>query len=139
MGTVMVHRVEEAGKAPYLRRTEFVEVGDEWCSFRVTMSDLDGVAIGQAIDAEVTWSELESHAHFPGDKTAIATERVETPFGHFAAKRYDVRRDQDGREVVSRMWFAPDLPGPPVKMAQIRDGEVIMSMILVHSVRPKAP
>lgn len=115
-GTTTIYRIEETGKQPYLQHTTFATVSPEGCTFEVQNTALDGTPQGDKQRAAATWDQLESHAHFPRDRTTITEEPVDTPAGTFEAARYDIRRDHDGQTVTTRMWFARKLPGPPVKM-----------------------
>ena len=135
-GSVMVQKVEEDGKTPYWLRTEFVATDGTGCTMKVSIEAEDGTAMGEAMQGTATWTELESHAHFPNKNTTIFEETLDTPIGRHATKRYEVTSEKDGEQTLTRMWFASDLPGPPIKMETYRDGKLTMKMVLSESVRP---
>jgi hypothetical protein len=54
------------------------------------------------------------------------------PLRRFLCRLYTVTATDDaGRAVVSRFWFANDLPGAPVRMLREVDGETVVEMQLM--------
>jgi hypothetical protein len=135
-GTTMTYRVETAGESPFLQTTEFVEVDAEGTAMRETQTELDGAPRGEPRTARARWSELESHAHFPRPKTTITTAAIEVPAGRFAGYRYEIRGEGTAR---TRLWFARELPGPPVRVIREVDGRPVLEMTLVATERPATP
>jgi hypothetical protein len=78
------------------------------------------------------WTELQSHASFPAAATGITRETVRTPAGRFDCWLYTVRTSQNGKIRVTRLYFARDLPGPPVRRTVEIDGQSVHTMTLVE-------
>jgi hypothetical protein len=97
------------------RVLRFTVTGEVGGTLVTTTLQPDGATpLGPPEESEFTWTELESHARFPGGRTRVDEETVETRAGRFEALRYTV----EGEGGVTRYWFAKDLPGPPVRMLQ---------------------
>lgn len=64
-----------------------------------------------ATGGRVSWRELQAHAAFPADRTAVADDTIEHPLGRLECLRYTVS-DDDGGAVF---WFALAHPGMPVR------------------------
>jgi len=135
-GATLTYRIEPKGKPPVLQTTEFVATTETGATMRDTTTDLDGTPQGEEKTATSTWTELESHAHFPREGTRIDAATVVVPAGRFEAWRYVLSQTRDGRVTTTRMWFGKELPGPPVKLVQGVDGEPVLTMSLVRTERP---
>ncbi|MBT3218394.1 MAG: peptide deformylase [Proteobacteria bacterium] len=119
-------RVKEYG-ATVFRGVVLVEVGDDSLIMRRSAVDDEG-EIERTVDSLTTWNELESHSHFPIEKTVISESWVDTPAGAFDTIVYTVN---DPIGFVTTYWFARDLPGAPVRL-EARDHEtLIVEMELV--------
>ena len=57
-----------------------------------------------------TWEELRLHARFPAARASRQRAERDTPLGTFAGWLYRVQ----GEEGITELFFADDLPGPPV-------------------------
>lgn len=94
---------------------------------RFSECDAEGATItsdGQA--HRVTWRDLQAHASFPAESTAIANETISTPLGELECLRYVTTRD-DGTHTF---WFDTARPGMPVSHKLERDGEIITSTVV---------
>lgn len=103
------HTNQDASEENWL--TVFVEANEEGALLtnqRVTQSS---EPVGEASEFRATWDELQPHASFPADITTIETESLSTPLGTFECLRYTIE-EADGTKVL---WFAPALPGLPVR------------------------
>lgn len=129
-GRTYVFRFEEDGSERY-ERWVFERVDERGFSFRSTPVDRDGQPVGEPEVSEGTWDELEAHAHFPAARTEITNAMLTIPLGAFRCRLYTVTGEEDGRSVVSRYWFATDLPGAPLRMVREVDGEQVAAMMLV--------
>lgn len=130
-GRTYVFRFEEDG-AQRFERWVFERVDERGFTSTSTPVDEDGQPTGPVERAEGTWDELESHAHFPAARTTITNAQLTIPLGAFRCRLYTVTsEDEQGREVVSRYWFAVDLPGAPVRMVREVDGEPVLTMMIV--------
>lgn len=130
-GRTYVFRFEEDG-AERVERWVFERVDERGFTSTSTPVDGDGHPTGPAQRSEGTWEELESHAHFPAARTTITNAQLTIPLGAFRCRLYTVTsEDEEGREVVSRYWFAVDLPGAPVRMVREVGGEPVLTMMIV--------
>jgi len=104
-------RVQAGGQTTGIRALEFEAVDPEGAVLQSVAVGLDG-EVGQAnTERMVTWAELESHAHFSVERTAVSEAWVEVPAGAFDALVYTVSEESGG---TTTFWFARDLPGAPV-------------------------
>ncbi len=124
-------RMDAGGDAPATFRTmELTEVTDTACTVGgETWSE--GSEPTSRPASRFTWQDLWSHATYPAQSTTIEPEQVTVGAGTFACQRYSVRDEPDG-ELVTRAWFAGDLPGAPVKMEAYESGALAMTMTLVE-------
>lgn len=130
-GRTYVFRFEEDG-AERTERWVFERVDERGFTSTSTPVDGDGRPTGPAQRSEGTWEELESHAHFPAARTTITNAQLTIPLGAFRCRLYTVTsEDEEGREVVSRYWFAVDLPGAPVRVVREVGGEPVLTMMMV--------
>lgn len=137
-GASITFRIEAAGQEPVLLTTEFVDPTEDGVTLRDTTTALDGTPRGAPATATATWTELESHAHFPRQATSIADSVVEVPAGRFDSFEYRITATKQGSTTVTTAWFAKELPGPPVKLTREVDGRLAMTMVLVRTHRPGA-
>ncbi|MEZ4241143.1 MAG: hypothetical protein R3F59_34285 [Myxococcota bacterium] len=99
-----------------------------------TAADAQGVTFAESVDggppqpAAHRWTELRDHASFPIAGTTWVDEPVTVPLGTFAARRYTVH---DGAQTTD-FWFAPELPGPPVKLEARAGDAVVFAMELLE-------
>jgi len=104
-------RVQADGQTSSIRALEFDAVDPEGAVLHSVAVGLDG-EVGQAnTERMVTWAELEAHAHFSVERTAVSEAWVEVPAGAFDALVYTVSEESGG---TTTFWFARDLPGAPV-------------------------
>ncbi|MGF1467568.1 MAG: hypothetical protein ACFCGT_15695 [Sandaracinaceae bacterium] len=88
----------------------------------------DGEPAGAAERGTATWEELRLHASYPAAHTTITDATVEVPAGTFATRLYTVVDPEAG--TTTRAWFAPALPGPPVRHVVEQGGQIVSSMVL---------
>ena len=92
----------------------------------------DGTVTSGPDEASTPWTELESHAHFPADRTKRSTETLTTALGTLETWRYDVDVEVPGAELQNRFWYAPRLPGAPILMVTVQDGEEVFRMEMIE-------
>ena len=129
-GRTYVFRFDQGGERRFERYT-FERVDDAGFSSASTPVDENGRPVGETRRREGTWEELESHGHFPAERTTIVNAQLTIPLGSFRCRLYAVTSQEDGREVVTRYWFANELPGAPVRMVREVDGEPELEMLVV--------
>jgi len=110
------------------RRMTFVQTDANVAWFDVVALDEDDEPIGEIEGGDATWEELRQHAAYPVPATTISDATLETPAGTFETRLYTVVDEEAG--TTTRAWFAPSLPGPPVRHRVERDGELVSDMIL---------
>ncbi len=131
-GKTTVHRIESEEREPFLRVTKWVEVADDYASFQAIELDLDQNPIGEPMTAKATWGELVEHALFPADVTTVTDATVTVPAGTYDGWLYTVETPgSKGGETVLKLYFARELPGPPVRLEKYEDGERTYLMELV--------
>jgi hypothetical protein len=111
----------------------FTKVTPDQASMERTIVDAAGKILEQATE-DTTWQQIVGHAAYPADATEITDATVEVPAGTFDAMLYTVSGEQEGKPVVSRMYFAKALPGAPVKTEIMVGDQVVFSMVLVEHV-----
>ena len=129
-GHTIRHVVEVTGQPAIRSVTVFLEGDMETARFRFYNEDAAGNRLGEPQVGEAKWLDLQRHASFPAEHTSIASASVTLAAGSFECWLYTVTGEAAEQTTESRFWFAQDLPGPPVKMVQSRDGEVVMTMTL---------
>jgi hypothetical protein len=92
-----------------------------------TRLDTDGQAVGPVEAHRSTWLELQAHASFPADRTAIAPETIEIPAGVLECLRYTVSEGSS----VDTFWFARTAPGMPVRVVSTESGRVTSAVTMI--------
>jgi len=125
--------VETAGEQPYMRTITFRECDGTGAVQERAAATLTGDQISPVQTQTSTWSELQAHASFPAERTAIGQVVLETPLGRLDCLRYTVT---DG-STVDTFWFAKTLPGMPVRFTSQVDDQVVSAVAMVtDSLRP---
>ena len=135
-GRTYVFRVEEAGKAPHMERIRFVKVDRDGAMLANAEWALDASPPADVHAEWVTWKELEVDSRFLSALTAITDAATDVPAGHFDCLLYTITpsRSSCAHPVVRRAWFAPALPGAPVRLELTSDDspEPLLRMVLVE-------
>lgn len=86
-----------------------------------------------------TWTELESHAHFPLEATTWQEGPLTLSGTDYPRTRtYVVHRLEDGHPIEEHFTFSLDHPGPPVLTRTLRHGEEQVRVALVERRPPRA-
>ena len=85
--------------------------------------DAGGTAVGEPGLRHSTWVELRDHAAFPADLAARERAVRDTAVGRLEGWLYTV--DDPSSGTVNELFFAESLPGAPVEVRVLRDGEVV--------------
>lgn len=81
----------------------------------------------------MSWSELVQHARFPEKDTTITDTSLEVPIGRFDCWLYTLNiRDDQGRPLERRFFFAKELPGPPIHAETLAEGRKILRTTLIE-------
>lgn len=131
-GTVRVFRIVQAGVPPTLQTMHFTADDGVNATVETTLTDLEGKSLSNPITAEETWEALRLHASFPPEATTRREATCDVEAGTFECTLYEVR---DG-DRVSKFYFAPSEPGPPVLLQVEAGGAVVMQMELLKVERP---
>jgi hypothetical protein len=121
------------------------DVVERW---RVVAADADGVdiesvAIGEdgqptaeAATQRSSWIELRDHASFSADRATREAVARDTLLGELDGWLYTV--DDPAGGTVTEFFFARDLPGAPVFVHVMRDGEIVGGFQQLERRRPGA-
>lgn len=122
--------VEAAVEPPYHRHIRFIEADDRGATQDLWRTTLDGDPIGRIETVYSTWDELQNHASFRAAATTIESESLDLDIGPFECLRYTVREGI----TIHTFWFAPELPGMPVKFtAHADDRLTYLSMMIANT------
>lgn len=96
--------------------------------------DRDGHAIGSPTVRHSGWVELRDHATFPADSGRRERVVRPTPLGELEGWLYTVADPAGGIE--TEFFFAESLPGAPIWVNVLREGEVVEIFEQVERVKP---
>ncbi len=116
-GRTMKLLVEASVEPPYHGHIRFVEADDRGATQDLWRTTLDGLPLGGIDTVYSTWSELQRHASFPARMTTVENESIDLDIGTIDCLRYRVREGI----TIHTFWFAPALPGMPVKFTAHTD------------------
>lgn len=129
-GTEIKLRVKTAALPAVIEHWTFTAVDDRGCTIHARVLDESGAVIRDEGSGTSTWAELESHAHFPKERTTRSESIARVPAGTFETWLFEVGPEKpDGP--ISRYHFAKTLPGPPILMEVISAGERVRSIELI--------
>lgn len=131
-GRNLTYVIEAPPKLPMQKRFRFLAVDDERATLLTELLDDNGKVIGQPEQSSPTWNELRMHSSYPQETTTIVEISTETPAGSFHCKRYTVLEKIEEGEKRTVACFAKELPGPPVELTVELNGNLLMSMSLLH-------
>ena len=127
-GLELKYKIEKQGKPTVYEITWFTNSDFEGSDFEITTTNLEGSVLEEK-SAHATWQSLQSHASFPEKICVITLETIKLDSGEFKCWLYTVKRE-DG---VSKLWFARNLPGPPVLYEQFKNGKRAYRMSLIRN------
>lgn len=132
VGRKYTFKIEAPDEPAQLQVMEFTAVTPEGATLKQSTLNEDKTPAGEPVEDQVTWADLESHAHFPKDTTRVSEEELTVPAGTFPCKVYRVTE----AEMVNTFWFAKSLPGAPVKVEAREGDKVVFTMTLIEHVNP---
>ena len=121
-------RIEIEGQDPFLSVHRYVEADAEGATVERKRFTLAGEPLGDAVRGRETWLELQGHASFPSDRTAVTPERPETPLGELECLSYAVTEGT----TVQTFWFAKTKPGMPIKYSTEEAGQVTSTVTMIE-------
>lgn len=133
-GMTYVWEMENRGNVSY-RRTVFREVNRQNARIQETMLDHnqsviavpDGTANSNPRLSRPTWQELAAHGDISAEHRRRTTT-IDTILGPMEVWEYEIGYSDPGD--VSRLYFAKDMPGAPIRYEQFENGQMIVSMTL---------
>jgi hypothetical protein len=128
VGRTIAVRIEQQGEAPIVRITRYVACDESAATIERRRVTAEGEPPDPGRTERATWRELQAHASFPSLGTTIAPEVIDTPLGRLACLRYSV---EDGA-TRRTFWFAPEVPGMPVKMEVRQQGRVALTVTMIR-------
>lgn len=131
VGTVLRLRIAKQGEPVTIEEWSFTAADDKGCTIHtIVFADDGSTQIEDQGSATSTWTELESHAHFPAALTTRTDGHIDMKAGTFDTWHFEVRSPEPNGP-VKRMHFAKNLPGPPVVMEIVQGDTVLLDMQLV--------
>ena len=129
----VIFQVETFGQPVVFQTLTFVSVYEEKVVYESVITGMDGKRIGSKRMTTGTWKDLQSHASFPLAQTKIRKESYTVPAGTFECWRYEVTLGKDGKTDIQRLWFAINLPGPPICFEETIDGKVVYKLTMLKT------
>lgn len=125
-GRLIRFQMQIPGQPDTWRQMHFIEVSESTGTFTSGPVTADGDPVKPPTTATAAWSELRQHGQRPVG-TTVTPVTLETALGTLACRLYETRTD----DTVERMWFADDLPGPPVRIEAYAKGALISAMVMI--------
>lgn len=129
-GRRSTYYISNPGESDYLRIFRFEGGDEEGTTVGIRATALDGRPLQRLRESRAPWTALQSHASFPTPATEIGRETICLAPGWFHCMRYTVRTPQAPPGSYSVLWFARELPGPPVRMERYVGGALTERMTL---------
>jgi len=133
------HLFEDGDLKPVVQIVSFLESEDPaMARFSSRQESTTGELVSDDGITEIGWRKLQAHASFPENVTTITEAKLPLNGKTYDCWKYVIRNivpNHDGSNlnvVVMTMWFAKDMPGPPVKMTQIVNEEPRTSITLIQ-------
>lgn len=116
-----IHRWTPAAEA--FERWTVVEVDEEGVGIESVIVSADGTPVSEPHLQRSTWVELRDHATFPADSARREPATRETPLGLLDGWLYTVQ--DPSSDLTNEFFFASSLPGAPIVVRVLRDGELV--------------
>jgi len=120
--------------AEVFERWTVVRADAEGVDIRSEVLDDNGSPVGEPTVQTSTWVQLRNHASFPADHATRESVVRRTPLGELQGWLYTV--SDPTTATVSELFFADGLPGAPVFVHVLRDGEVVEIFEQIERDRP---
>ncbi len=125
----------QAPQGGALERWVVLSTDEEGAEIEFTQVDQDGKPAGEPRLARSTWEDLRNHASFPAASATREELTMETALGELDGWLYKVRNDAAG--TVTEYFFAKSLPGAPVMMRVMNNGQPVMQLAQIERQRPE--
>lgn len=134
-GRIIVFQVETSGKPLFFQTMKFGTESKDGTVVESTITDAAGQIVGQKQYIISKWTELQSHASFPEERTRIESQEFTTPAGTFDCWLYTVSSDTNEVKSEKRFWFAKILPGPPICYEEKNGDTVAYRLTMLKSTK----
>jgi len=131
-GCRLMFEIETPGAPTIRQEMHFLAGTEEVANLEIRMLDAAGTPQGPAFPSSKAWTELQSHASFPASQTVLTREPHTSPLGTIDCWVYTVSSVEEDGPSVSRYWFDPARPGPPIELVQTVNGELVSRMVMVE-------
>ena len=111
-----------------------VDADNDGVAIEYSVLDDDQEVIGETQTQRSTWTELRDHASFPVATSTRKWISLDTDLGTHEGWSYSVRDEAPG--VVNEFFFSSRLPGAPVVMRVLQDGNEVFKMEQFVRLRP---
>ncbi len=108
------------------QRWTVVSADGEGCEIEYATLDDDGNVTGEPTVQRTGWVELRDHASFKAEHSTREDVTRESDLGRLEGWLYKVRDEEAG--TLTEYFFAKSLPGAPVHLRSLKDGETIYEM-----------
>jgi len=131
VGTVMdIEEGTPMGKQTV--RWKVTEADDAECVITFTVLDGRGQPTAARHQQRFGWAELRNHASYPAASSTVQDDRRLTPLGVLEGRLYTITDAEKG--LVTRAFFAPAYPGPPLWM-EVKNGAATVATMQVLAKR----
>lgn len=96
--------------------------------------DAEGNTAGDPRTSRSSWEQLRDHAAFPADVSSREEIVLDTALGQLEGWIYRTRSEEAGTE--SEFFFASSLPGAPVQMRVMKEGQTMLEMAQLERRKP---
>ncbi len=130
--TLKIGRSSPEGES--VERWTVVAADAEGVDIEYATLDAGGRVTGEPAVSRSGWVELRDHASFQADRSRCEEITRSTALGELQGWLYTVRDEQAG--TVTEFFFAKSLPGAPVEMQVLNDGEPVVELVQLERHRP---
>lgn len=131
-GCLLTFRIEAGGADHIFFTTRFFAPTEEGISLITETTDAAGRERERPTSTISTWADLQADASFPMARTVLTIERHSFPLGSPESLLYTVTDEERGEPKITRFWFDPGRPGPPVDMTITMGDRLHFRMLLVE-------
>jgi hypothetical protein len=104
-------------------------------SLTIETTDLNGARIKDLVSKNVPWTALQAHAAFPLANVSLVDDSHRTALGTTDCWLYVVTKDQGDQTALSKFWFDPERPGPPIEYTNEIYGVLQSRSVLISDSR----
>ncbi|MCP4147652.1 MAG: hypothetical protein GY757_07870 [bacterium] len=128
-GRKIVFQVESFGKSLMIQSIEFLTCQEKKVVYEIVTKGVDGKKMGPRKMITGNWKDLQAHASFPKAETVITNDTYTAPAGTFDCRLYTIT----GKTNTKRLWFAKEMPGPPLAFEEEANKQITMKMIMLKT------